>query len=58
MKGTSGLTLAAALVLGASATITWQARANSDRVLFPENYAEGVHYATVKRGNLREAIDA
>src|SRR3954452_23116936 len=46
------------LALGAIATVAWQARAGSDLVKFPENYATGVHYTTVNRGNIREEIFA
>jgi hypothetical protein len=40
----------------AAATVAGQARASSDVVQSPENYGEGVHYATVERGNIREEI--
>lgn len=30
----------------------------NDRVAFPKNYEDGVHYATVERGNVREEIYA
>ena len=36
----------------------WQAFAANDRVSFPEGYADGVHFATVNRGNVREEIFA
>lgn len=36
----------------------WRAFAANDRVTFPAGYAEGVHYATVNRGNIREEIFA
>ncbi len=39
-----------------AATLGWQARAGGELVKFPENYAEGVPYATVDRGNLKEEI--
>ena len=58
-------TLAVALVIGAVATFGWPAGADNSRVEFPKNYADGVHYATVERGNItqelfisREAIEA
>jgi hypothetical protein len=53
MKAIRIHTLATALTLFAAATIAWAA---ADRVLFPENYAKGVHYATVERGNIREEL--
>jgi hypothetical protein len=56
MKAISIRTLATALVLGVVATLAWQARAGRELVQFPENYAEGVHYATVERGNIREEL--
>lgn len=33
-----------------------QARAAGDLVVFPDDFADGVRYATVKRGNVREEI--
>lgn len=33
-----------------------QAFAGGDKVKFPENHADGVHYATVNRGNIREEL--
>jgi hypothetical protein len=33
-----------------------QAYAGGDKVKFPENHADGVHYATVNRGNIREEL--
>lgn len=50
MKAISLLTFAAA------GAVAWQARAGSDLVKFPERFAEGVLYATVERGNLKEDI--
>ena len=34
----------------------WRALASSDLVAFPEKYAQRVHYATVKRGNITEEL--
>ncbi len=58
-------TLTVALAISVAVTLGWQAVADNSRVQFPENYAEGVHYATVERGNItqelftsREAIEA
>lgn len=56
MKAMSIHTLATALVLAVAATLPWQARAGGELVTFPENDAEGVRYAIVERGNLREEI--
>lgn len=57
--------LAIALGLAATATFGWRAMADNSLVQFPENYADGVHYGTVERGNIteelftsREAIEA
>jgi len=41
------------LALGA---LGWGAIAGGELVKFPENYAKGVHYATVNRGNTREEL--
>jgi hypothetical protein len=35
-----------------------QAHAGGDKVTFPENYADGVHYTTVRRGGIREEMFA
>lgn len=35
---------------------SWTAFAANDRVAFPQNYPDGVHYTTVTRGNIREEI--
>jgi hypothetical protein len=56
MKAMSIHTLATALVLAVAATLPWSARAGGELVTFPENDAEGVRYAIVERGNLREEI--
>jgi hypothetical protein len=65
MKTISIRTHATALALAVTATLVGQARAGGELVKFPENYAAGVLYATVERGNIheeifasREAIDA
>jgi hypothetical protein len=47
-------TVATGVALAIMLSIAW--RALSDLVKFPENYAEGVHYATVKRGNITEEL--
>jgi cytochrome P460 len=56
MKPISLHTLATALALAVAATLAGQARAGRELVQFPENYAEGVHYATVDRGNRRQEM--
>ena len=33
-----------------------RALASGDLMAFPEKYAQGVHYATVKRGNITEEL--
>lgn len=49
-------TLAAALAFAAAATLAGPARAGGELVKFPETYAEGVLYAIVERGNIKEEI--
>jgi hypothetical protein len=56
MKAISTHTLATVLVLAVAVTFAGQARAGGELVTFPENDAEGVRYAIVERGNLREEI--
>jgi hypothetical protein len=56
MKAITIKTGAAALVLAACAALAWQAKAGSELVQLPENFAEGVQYATVERGNIKEEI--
>jgi len=56
MKAIRRKTGAAALVVAACAALAWQAKAGRELVKLPENFAEGVHYATVERGNLKEEI--
>ncbi|MCC6192727.1 MAG: cytochrome P460 family protein [Anaerolineales bacterium] len=46
---------AAALAAGTAAVMVW-ANEVSSPVQFPEDYKQGVHYATVERGNVREEI--
>ena len=36
--------------------IAWRALAASESVVFPAGYEDGVHYATVKRGNITEEL--
>lgn len=58
MKPTKVHIMAAALAVVAAGGIAWQANAGRDLVKFPEHYAEGVHYTTVNRANIREEIFA
>jgi len=48
--------LTAVLGLVVVAALVWQAQAGSELVTFPKKHAEGVHYATIERGNLKEEI--
>jgi hypothetical protein len=48
--------LPAALTVTVAATLAWQARAGGEAADFPEHFAAGVHYATVKRGNITEQL--
>jgi hypothetical protein len=57
--------LLAALAAAAVFVVGWQVHAETNRVKFPENLDQLVHYTTVRRGNVtehilatREAIDA
>jgi len=56
MKPARSHVLATVLGFAAAADLAWQAYAGRELVQFPENYAEGVHYTTVTRGNIREEI--
>lgn len=38
--------------------VAWQAWAAGDVVVFPEGYRQGIHYGTVKRGNITEELFA
>lgn len=44
------------LVFAIAGALAWQARAGGDLVKFPDNFADGVLYATVERGNIKEDI--
>jgi hypothetical protein len=46
----------AALAVGGFALIGFTASAEENRVKFPNGYESGVHYATVKRGNITEEL--
>jgi Cytochrome P460 len=47
---------AATVLVVVAATLAWHVRAGGDLVKFPENFAEGVQYAVVERGNIKEEI--
>ena len=46
----------AGLALAGTVAFGWQARAGGGLVRFAGDFAEGVLYATVERGNLKEEI--
>ncbi|NTJ11523.1 cytochrome P460 family protein [Rhizobium lusitanum] len=46
----------AILVAGAILVVGWQVHAETNRVKFPENLDQLVHYTTVRRGNVTEHI--
>src|SRR5688572_30208526 len=48
-----GTIIAGGMIL---AVFACRALASGDLVAFPERYAEGVHYATVQRGNITEEV--
>lgn len=53
------LSFTSALAVAAIGSVAgWQAWAANDRVQCPENYKDGMHYATVNRGGIREEIYA
>jgi hypothetical protein len=56
MKPLFAHVLLTALTLVSIATVTWSAKAGGELVRFPENFADGVLYATVARGDLKEEI--
>ena len=56
MQTISLRTLAISLCAGAAGSFVADALAGGEQVKFPENFAEGVRYATVNRGNIREEI--
>jgi hypothetical protein len=49
-------TLAATLAVSVTGVAGWQAIAGGELVQFPENFAEGVHYATMSRGSIKEEL--
>lgn len=56
MKLLSSRPLPAGLAAAAVLLVGWQVRAETNRVMFPENLDQLVHYTTVKRGNVTEHI--
>lgn len=56
MKRFSHRVMAITLGAGCVAILAWNARAGRDLVTFPDAFADGVHYATVTRGNIREEL--
>ncbi|SMF90206.1 Cytochrome P460 [Azospirillum oryzae] len=46
----------AIVVAGAVSVVGWQVHAETNRVKFPENIDQLVHYTTVRRGNVTEHI--
>jgi Cytochrome P460 len=48
--------IAAALAVGAIIPVGWQVHAEVNRVKFPENLDQLVHYTTVRRSNVTEHI--
>ena|SRR3974390_2178684 len=56
MKVTKARVSAGLLAFSVAGGIAWKADAGRELVKFPESYTDGVHYTTVKRGNIREEI--
>jgi hypothetical protein len=49
-------TAAMGIALAVILSVAWRALAGGELVKFPENFAQGVHYATVPRGNIRQEL--
>lgn len=47
---------AVALILVMVASLAWQVRADGELVKFPQDFAKGMHYATVERANIKEEL--
>lgn len=58
MSAGSGVKLPRVLALSMGLSMIGPTWAGRDLVRFPEKFADGVHYATVNRGNIREEIYA
>jgi hypothetical protein len=56
MRRNSVTCITASVALLGLLTVSRHVSAGGDLVNFPERYAEGVHYATVNRGNIREEL--
>lgn len=56
MSTTPMRSILGALVFAVTAILGAQVRADGDLVKFPEHFAEGVRYATVERGNIKEEL--
>lgn len=56
MKFSAVLTVIILALITAPAVLMPQVLANAERVKFPANFRDGVHYATVNRGNIREEL--
>lgn len=56
MKRFANNTSLIALAVGAALLAAWQVQAETNRVKFPENLDQLVHYTTVRRGNVTEHI--
>jgi hypothetical protein len=56
VKAFSSRTPLVAVATAAVLLVGWQVRAETNRVTFPENLDQLVHYTTVKRGNVTEHI--
>ena len=50
--------LAAIAGVGISMAVALESQAGRELVKFPDDYAQGIHYATVTRGNIREELFA
>lgn len=50
--------LHAAILGWVVSVVSSNARAGGELVVFPNDYAKGIHYATVNRGNIREELFA
>ena len=56
MKIISIGSIAGTLAFAGLSALDWQAGTAGDLVSFPESYAQGVHYATINRGNISEEL--
>ncbi|QOZ77911.1 hypothetical protein XH83_22215 [Bradyrhizobium sp. CCBAU 53351] len=56
MKRVARRSTLVALAAGIVLLVGWQVRAETNRVKFPENLEQLVHYTTVRRGNVTEHI--